>query len=40
MTNLDEPLPNMRLKLRAPFSQGRIAFVTTMSVRRSLGAVR
>jgi len=32
--------PNMRLKLAAPSSQGRIAFVTTLSVRRSLGAVR
>ena len=33
-------LPNMRLKLTAPFSRGRIVFVTTVRVRRSLGAVR
>jgi hypothetical protein len=30
----------MRLKLTAPSSQGRIAFVATLSVRRSLDAVR
>ena len=33
-------LPNKRLKLAAPFSQGRIAFVITRVVRRSLGAIR
>ena len=32
--------PNMRLKLTAPSSRGRIVFVTTESERRSLGAVR
>jgi len=30
----------MRLKLAAPSLEGRIAFVSTASVRRSLGAVR
>ncbi len=31
---------NMRLKLTAPSCRGRIAFVTTVRMRRSLGAVR
>ena len=34
------PRPNMRLKLTAPPSKGRIVFVNSESVRRSLGAVR
>ncbi len=36
---LDAP-PNMRLNLAAPSGQGRIAFVASESVRRSLGAIR
>ncbi len=33
-------LPNMRLKLTAPVLDGRIAFVTLLGWRRSLGAPR
>jgi len=33
-------LPHKRVKVAAPDLQGRIAFVTTRSVRRSLGAGR
>ena len=37
---LDCPPSNKRLKLAAPRLQGRIAFVITQVVRRSLGAIR
>ena len=34
------PPPNKRLKLTAPFLEGRIAFVNATVRRRSLGAFR
>ena len=40
LLKIPELLPNKRLKLTAPALQGRIAFVITLTVRRSLGAVR